>query len=107
MMKYLSRSEELILLAVWRLQENAYCVPIRKQLSEVTGKEWSFGAIYVPLSRLEKKGFLKSSFSAPESKRGGRSKRFYRVTAYGLKALAKARELQKDMWAGIPEFSLK
>lgn len=107
MMKYLSRSEELILLAVWRLQENAYCVPIRKQLTGVTGKEWSFGAIYVPLSRLEKKGFLRSFFSAPESKRGGRSKRFYKVTTAGLKELAKARELQKDMWAEIPEFSFK
>ena len=57
-MRLLSRSEELVLLAVWKLEKNAYCVPIRKTLMEATGKKWSFGSIYDPLERLEKKKLL-------------------------------------------------
>ena len=76
-MKFLSRPEEIVLLAVWKLKLNAYCVPIRKQVSDISGKEWSFGAIYVPLHRLEKKGLVNSYFNEPTNKRGGRRKRIY------------------------------
>lgn len=105
-MKFLSRSEEIVLLAVWRLDENAYCVPIRKLVSKMSGKEWSFGAVYVPLNRLEKKKLLTSYMGAPVRKRGGRSKRFYSLTKEGLKALAAVKDLQETMWAGIPDISL-
>lgn len=106
-MKFLSRPEEIILFAVFRLKENAYCVPIRKKASEISGKEWSFGAVYVPLHRLEKKGLVKSNFGEPTPKRGGRSKRIYKLTPAGLKALAEVRELHRAMWAEVPEFSLE
>ena len=58
-MKFLSRPEDIILFTILRLKNNAYCVPIREKDSEITGKEWSFGAVYVPLHRLEKKGLVK------------------------------------------------
>ena len=58
-MKYLSRPEEIVLLAVLKLKGNAYGVSIRKLVQEITEKYWSIGAIYVPLERLEKKGFVK------------------------------------------------
>lgn len=105
-MKFLSRPEELVLLAVWRLKGNAYCVTIKKQVSEVTGKSWSFGAVYVPLHRLEKKGLLKSTYGPPTNVRGGRSKRFYDLTPRGKKALAEVRELHKVIWDGVPDASL-
>jgi PadR family transcriptional regulator PadR len=104
-MKFLSRPEELVLHAVWQLKEDAYCVPIRKHVSKLTGKDWSFGAIYVPLHRLEKKGLVKSFLDNPIPVRGGRSRRIYKMTPFGLKALAEVRELHDSMWAGVPEFS--
>jgi PadR family transcriptional regulator PadR len=104
-MKFLSRPEEIILFTILYLKENAYCVPIREKASEISGKEWSFGAVYVPLHRLEKKGLVKSSFDDPTPVRGGRSKRIYKITSAGIKALAEVRELHKNMWKESPEFS--
>ena len=76
-MKLLSRPEELFLLAIWRLQDNAYAVTIREQVNSITGKTWSFGATFVTLDRLVKKRYLSSHLSEPTQKRGGRSKRMY------------------------------
>jgi PadR family transcriptional regulator PadR len=104
-LKFLSRPEEIILFTILKLREDAYCVPIRKKASEISGKKWSFGAVYVPLHRLEKKGLVKSYFDDPTPKRGGRSRRIYKITPAGLKALVEVRELQKNMWVEIPEFS--
>jgi DNA-binding PadR family transcriptional regulator len=104
-MKFLSRPEEIILFTILKLKQDAYCVPIREKASEISGKEWSFGAVYVPLHRLEKKGFVKSFFDDPTPKRGGRSKRIYKITKAGLKALAEVRELHESMWAEVAEFS--
>ncbi len=104
-MKILPRAEELILLAVWRLQDSAYCVPIREQVSEITGENWSLGAVYMPLDRLVKKRFLESYLSEKTPERGGRHKRIYQITPVGMEALTKARQVQSKMWDGIPEFS--
>ena len=106
-MKLLTRSEELILLAVWKLKENAYCVPIRAQLSEITGEEWSLGSIYMPLDRLVKKGYLKSHLSASAPERGGRHKRIYDLTEEGMKALLRVRQVQANMWQDLPELYKK
>jgi PadR family transcriptional regulator PadR len=102
-MKLLTRAEELILLAVWKLKENAYCVPIREQLSEITNENWSLGSIYMPLDRLVKKGYLKSYLSDSTPERGGRHKRIYELTDVGMKALLKVRQVQAKMWRDIPE----
>jgi len=104
-MKFLSRPEEIILFTILKLKQDAYCVPIRDKASEISGKEWSFGAVYVPLHRLEKKGFVKSFFDDPTPKRGGRSKRIYKITKAGMKALVEVRELHESMWAETPELS--
>ena len=105
-MDLITRSEELILLAIWRLQKNAYSVKIREQLMQVTGKFWSFGAVYMPLDRLVKKGLLESYLADPTPERGGRSKRIYKPTKDGMAALIEIRKVEKAMWDGIPEFSL-
>lgn len=105
-MALITRAEEFFLLAVWRLQNNAYAVTVREQLKKVTGKEWAFGALFVSLDRLEKKGLLESHLSDPTPERGGRSKRMYKVTAEGLQALAEVKEAEKAMWAGLSEISV-
>ena len=103
----ITRAEELILLAVWRLADDAYSVKIREQLQEVTGKFWSFGAVYMPLDRLVKRGLLESFLGDPTPERGGRSKRIYKPTKEGLKALAEIKQIQKAAWDGMPELKFK
>ncbi len=104
--KFISRSEEFLLLAVWRLQENAYGVTIRNQINQATGKTWAYGALFVMLCRLEKKGYLTSFFAEPSSQRGGKSKRIFRLSSIGVKALKEIREVQKSVWSGIGEISV-
>ena len=100
-MKLLTRSEEYVLLAVWRLKGNAYTLSILRQVSEVTGYEWQIGAIYLPLDKLTKKGYLKKRKGEPTAERGGRSKFLYEMTPAGKKALSKIKEVQEAVWAGI------
>jgi len=97
-MKLLSRTEEFILLAVVFLKEEAYSVGIRRRLNEVTGKTWSYGALFVSLEQLVKKGFLTSSLTDPLPERGGRSKRIYTLTPHGRKALQEIKHLERLMW---------
>jgi len=76
-MKWLSRKEELVLLAIRKLGDNAYGVTIREQLAKITNKYWSIGAIYDVLDRLMQKGLLSSSVKPPLPGRSGRSRRKY------------------------------
>lgn len=102
-MKLLSRSEEIVLLAVWRLGEDAYGVSIRDLVSRLTGQEWTFGSIYVPLDKLHHKGFLDKTMSEPTSKRGGRAKCLYSLTRSGKEALREIRRVQAALWKDIPD----
>jgi DNA-binding PadR family transcriptional regulator len=104
-MKLLSRSEEIILLAVWRLRENAYGVTIREQVSKVTGHDWPFGAIYVPLDKLTKKRYVRKTVGEPTAERGGRRKCLYELTSDGRRALKSIRRVQDDLWEGIPDYA--
>lgn len=104
-MRFLSRPEELVLIAVWKLEKNAYCVPIREFLNKITRKTWSFGSVYDPLSRLEKKGLLESYVSGPTKTRGGRSKRIYQITSDGRRELGEIKALQQAVWDELPDFS--
>jgi PadR family transcriptional regulator PadR len=98
----LTRAEEYILLSVSRLKDQAYSVEIRKDLQQVTGKYWSFGAVYMPLDRLEKRGLLDSHLADPTPERGGRSKRIYSPTKKGLEALEEIRKIHEAAWKGMP-----
>ncbi len=100
-MKLLTRAEEFILLAIWRLGEEAYCVPILDQVQEVSNKKWTLGSIYITLHRLENKNFVESELGKPTAERGGKSKRFYTVTSAGVEALRATRMVEKAMWDGI------
>jgi len=101
-MKLLSRTEELLLNCILRLKENSYTFLIRERLKEITGKTWAFGAIFISLDRLEKKGYVESFLGNETPERGGRRKRFYRVTSYGLKTVAEIRKIDQAMWKDLP-----
>ena len=106
-MKLLTRSEEFVLLAIWKLQDNAYSLPIRKQISEITGRNWSLGSIYTPLERLTKRGYLTSYLTESMPERGGRHKRVYQLTPKGRQALIRIRDVEQAMWSGVTRLALE
>ena len=97
----LGEFEQLVLLAVMRLGENAYAVPVRQEIEERTSRRVARGALYVTLDRLEEKGYLKSWLADPTAERGGRAKRFYEVKPAGVKALEYSWTALRAMWAGL------
>ena len=105
-MKNLTLSEIIFMLAIWRLEENAYGVTIRKHIAQVTGKIYTHGTLYSALDQLFKKGYVTKSVGPPTPERGGRSKIYYRLSPEGIKALRAARQLQREIWKGIPELTL-
>lgn len=100
-MKYLTRQEELVLLSVFRLKENAYLISIQGHLNRFTGKDWSISSVYIPLSRLEKRGYLRTTIGDITEKRGGKAIKFYQLTKIGLKALAELEAINETMWRGV------
>ncbi len=103
---FLGEFEQAVLLAILRLRDNAYGVTIRRDISERTGRDVSFGAVYATLERLEAKGFVSSRFGEPTPERGGKRKRYFRVEAPGQRALSEAHAHRKAMWAGVPKGAL-
>jgi len=99
--RLITRTEEFVLLAVWRLQDNAYSIPLRTELVDLTDQKWSLGAVYMPLERLVKKGMVASELSDSTPERGGRQKRIYSLTRSGKKALLQIHEVEQRMWSGI------
>jgi len=106
-MKLLTRSEEYVLLAIWKLQDQAYSLSIRKQISSITGREWSLGSIYSPLERLIKTGYVTSFLTEPTLERGGRHKRIYELTDSGRKALINIHTVGQAMWSGVTPLALE
>lgn len=102
MTQVLTRTEELVLLAVWNLQDDAYGASIRDHLSDVTGHDWSFGAVYIPLERLVTKGYCTSYKGEATSRRGGRRKRYFTLTREGVAALNTTRRIQNILWENLP-----
>ena len=93
--------ELTVLLAVARLGDDAYGLAIRRDLAARTGRDYSVGAIYTTLERLEAKGLVSSRVAAPQPRRGGRSRREFRVTAAGRAALRRAERVVRMIWAGV------
>lgn len=106
-MKLLSSLDEILLLAVLSLGDNAYGVTIRRKVSEVTGKEWSIGAIYDPLYRLQEKDYVRSELSEPTSERGGRSKRLFTVTKTGVEILREHQKVRNELADGLSDFGIE
>ena len=98
----LTRSDEILLLAILRLKDNAYGVTIVKEVENRTGKMLTFGGLWVSLDNLAKRGLVDKRMADGFPERGGRRRIYYTVTSAGIKALEKSRELQKSLWKGIP-----
>jgi len=93
--------EQMVLLAILQLGDGAYAVPIRHEIEERARRQVSRGALYTALERLEGKGLLTSRMGEPTAERGGRSKRFYKVTARGLRAVRNSRDAMVRLWRGL------
>ncbi len=98
---YLGEFEHIVLLALLRLQDRAYGVTVRQEIEARTGREASIGAVYATLDRLEKKGYVTSHRGEPTPERGGRSKRFFRVTALGATAVTRSHQALQSMVEGL------
>src|SRR5260370_19290073 len=96
--RYLGEMELMVLLAVVRLADEAYGVPISKELLMLAGREVALGSIYAALDRLEQKGFVTSSLGDPTPEPGARAKRYFRVTPAGLRALMMTRTALTNLW---------
>ena len=99
---YLTDFELMVLLAVLRLGDNAYGVPIAKEIEEIGGRTVLLGAIYAALDRLEDNGHVTSSYGEPSGVRGGRAKRYFTVTRKGLKAVKETQRAFTALWSDIP-----
>ena len=88
----------MVLLAVIRIGEDAYGVPIARELESASGREVGIGSVYAALERLEDKGLVISSVGNPTPERGGRAKQYFRVTAKGLTAARDARQTLSRLW---------
>jgi PadR family transcriptional regulator PadR len=106
-MKLLTRAEEYVLLAVISLGDKAYSLPILDHIEKITQRKWTLGGIYIPLYRLEENGYLSSELGSPTKERGGKRKRYYRITKKGKMALKEQRQVQTAMWAKILETGLE
>src|ERR1051325_2799705 len=98
---YLGEFEHIIVLALLRLEDRAYGVTVRQEIQFRIKRDVSIGAVYATLDRLERKGYVKSHRGDPTPERGGRSKRFFRVTAKGLGALNRVQHALQSMTAGL------
>jgi len=99
--EYLGEFEQIVLLAMVRLGQNSYGVPIRHEIENRTGRSVSVGALYRTLDRLEEKGYVTSWLGDPTPERGGRSKRYFRIEPVGLGALRRSQQALALMWEGL------
>src|SRR6204780_111774 len=98
---FLGEFEHLVVLALLRLGDRAYGVTVRQEIEARTRREVSIGAIYATLDRLETKGYVKSRLGDPTPQRGGRSKRFFQVTAKGVTAVSRTHRALRSMTEGL------
>ena len=102
----LGEFEELVLLTIGVLKEEAYGVSIKQDIKERTGRNPSIGALHSALTRLEKKNFLKSHMEDATSDRRGRRKRYYALTSFGVKTLKEIYNMRAEMVKEIPQLAI-
>ena len=104
---YLTRKEELILLAVHKLGEAASLVKVLEILDVSTGHRWTMGNVYVPLDRMRKLGYLETRVGEPTARRGGKAMKYYSLSRQGKKALAELKRIHDTMWSGVTDLALE
>jgi PadR family transcriptional regulator, regulatory protein PadR len=104
---YLGELELMLLLAVHHLGDEAYGVPIARELERLRGREVSVGSVYASLERLEAKGLVVSSLGDPTPERGGKAKRYFRITKEGLHQAQETRRVLTRLWQTLPNLKLE
>ena len=104
-MKELSKAEEMVLLAIWRLGENAYGVPVRAEIKKTTRKNYTYGTLYGLLRQLAHKGYVEKHKGDPLPRKGGRGRTYFRLTVSGIRALKDSWDLHKRMWKDMHKYS--
>jgi PadR family transcriptional regulator PadR len=102
-MKFLSRIEEILLLSIWKLKDNAYGISIREQVEQDTGVRWLSGAIYAPLNRLRKNGYVSTRQAEQPAELGGRPRIYYTLTELGKEKLISIQQVNRDVWQDVPD----
>ena len=103
----LTKNEELILLSIWKLKDNAYGVTIREHFKKITGKVLNYGSLYNTLYLLVRRRFVISGESDPLSKQGGRRKVLYSLTPEGRMALSDAQRIHKLAWGDVTDYAFE
>ena len=103
---YLSEFELMILLTILRLRQEVYGVPLARELSRIRGREVSLSSVYAALDRLELRKLVASSLGESTPERGGRARRYFRVTAGGLRSLHETRTTLNELWKSLPSGDL-
>lgn len=104
---YLGEFEELVLLTVGVLYENAYGVGIKEEIETRSGRKVTLSTVHSALSRLEEKGYLESELGAATKERGGKRKRMFKMTSFGRQALQTSRSLREQLWENIPKIAFE
>jgi PadR family transcriptional regulator PadR len=104
---YLGEFELMLLLAVIHLGDDAYGVPISRELERNRGRGVSVGSVYAALERLEAKGLVDSRLGDSTPERGGKAKRFFRITKEGLRQVQETRRLLTRLWQTLPDLKLE
>jgi PadR family transcriptional regulator PadR len=100
---YLGEFELMVLLTVIGLGDNAYGVPISRELEKCRARDVSVGSVYAALERLETKGLVSSNLGDPTPERGGKAKRYFRITEAGLREAHETRQIFTRLWRSLPE----
>ncbi|CAD5274443.1 MULTISPECIES: PadR family transcriptional regulator [unclassified Imperialibacter] len=104
--EYIGELEELVLLLIVMLKDDAYGLAIRKALKEQASRTVTIGAVHGTVNRLEGKGFIESRLGGATEERGGRHKRIFSLTASGRKVLERSRDVKVNLWRQIPELAI-
>jgi DNA-binding PadR family transcriptional regulator len=102
---YLGEFELMLLLAVVHLGDEAYGVPISRELEAHRGRDVSLGSVYAALERMEAKGLVVSVLGDPTPERGGKAKRYFRITKEGLRQVHETRRVLTELWRRLPELN--
>ena len=103
MKRHTGNLELMIMLAIMRLDDEAYGVPISREIEESTGRPVAMASVYTSLDRLEARGLVKSKLGDPTPERGGRAKRLFTITAAGIREVQEARRALTQLWNRLPQ----
>jgi PadR family transcriptional regulator PadR len=100
---YLGGLELTVMLALLRLGEDAYGIPISQEIERQTGRDVTLGSVYAALERLQSKGLVSSRLGEPTAARGGKAKKYFRATSHGLREARATRYALMNLWRGVPQ----